>query len=100
MREVDKVVVKGKTEAVSVYEVLDYHTDESFPHLVDVLDYYKNGLSHYRKQNWDKASIALREALALNPQDKLSQIYLERTEYMKSHPPGDDWDGIWVLRSK
>jgi adenylate cyclase len=100
VREVDKVVVKGKTEAVSVYEVLDYHTDESFPHLVDVLDYYKNGLGHYRKQNWDKASIALREALALNPQDKLSRIYLERAEYMKAHPPGDDWDGIWVLKSK
>jgi adenylate cyclase len=100
VREVDRVVVKGKTEAVGVYEVLDYHTDESFPHLVEVLDYYKNGMGWYRKQEWDKAAAALREALRLNSQDKLSRIYLERAEYMKANPPGGDWDGVWVLQAK
>jgi adenylate cyclase len=100
VREVDRVVVKGKTEAVGVYEVLDYHTDESFPHLVEVLDYYKNGIGWYRKQEWDKAAAALREALRLNSQDKLSRIYLERAEYMKANPPGGDWDGVWVLQAK
>jgi adenylate cyclase len=100
VREVDHVVVKGKSEAVGVYEVLDYHTDETFPNLSDFLQCYKGGLAHYRKQEWDKATAALSEALQMNPNDKLSQIYSERALYMKANPPGDDWNGVWVLKSK
>jgi adenylate cyclase len=100
VREADRVVVKGKSEAVNIYEVLDYHNDETFPHLTEVLQCYKTGLSHYRKQEWDKALAALGEASALNPQDKLSQLYIERAMWMKSNPPGDDWNGVWVLKSK
>jgi adenylate cyclase len=100
VREVDRVVVKGKTEAVGVYEVLDYHNDETFPHLADVLQSYRTGLTHYRKQEWDRALAALGEGLKMNPQDKLSHMYVERAQWMKANPPGDDWDGVWVLKSK
>jgi adenylate cyclase len=100
VRDVDKVVVKGKTEAVSVFEVLDYHTEETFPNLPEVLDYYKNGLIYYRKQQWEKAGKSFQEALRLNPGDKLSTAYTERVSYLQAHPPGDDWDGVWVMKSK
>ena len=100
VREADLVVVKGKTEAVAIYEVLDFHNDESFPNMLDVLEYYRNGFSWYRKQQWDKAESAFTRAIELNPKDKLSQIYLERTGYMKTNPPAADWDGTWVLKSK
>jgi adenylate cyclase len=100
MREVDLVVVKGKTEPVAVFEVLDYFTEESFPNLSDFLGYYKNGIAAYRKQQWDRAIAAFGQSLKLRPTDKLSQIYVERSEQMKEHPPGDDWNGVWVLKSK
>jgi adenylate cyclase len=100
VREVDRVVVKGKTEAVGVYEVLDYHTPESFPNLSDVLQCYRDGLDQYRRQEWDKALSSLGEGLKMNPNDKLSQMYVERAQWMKANPPGNDWNGIWVLKSK
>lgn len=100
VREADKVVVKGKTEAVNIYEVLDYHTEETFPNLTEVLQNYKSALVHYRKQEWDTCLGLLREGLRLNPHDKLTQIYIERAEFMKANPPGDNWDGVWVLKSK
>jgi adenylate cyclase len=100
VREVDRVVVKGKTEAVAVYEVLDCHTDETFPNLIEVLDSYKNGLIYYRKRQWEKAAKSFDEALALNPNDMLSRTYRERVDYLRARPPADDWDGVWVMTSK
>ena len=36
-REVDRVIVKGKTEPASIFEILDYHTEETFPNLRECL---------------------------------------------------------------
>lgn len=99
MREVDKVIVKGKTEPVGVYEVLDYHTEETFPHLPEVVGLFRGGLGYYRKGEFDRAIKQFQEALALHPGDRLSATYIERCEYLKAHPQ-ENWDGVWVMKSK
>lgn len=99
MREVDKVIVKGKTEPVGVYEVLDYHTEETFPHLPEVVGLFRGALGYYRKGEFDRAIKQFQEALALHPGDRLSATYIERCEYLKAHPP-ENWDGVWVMKSK
>jgi adenylate cyclase len=100
IREVDQVVVKNRQEAVTVFEVLDYYTEETFPNLVEAVEYFNNGLFHYRNQRWDKAMTSFREAVSLNPSDKLPQLYIERCAHLKENAPGDDWKGIWVLKTK
>ena len=99
-REIDLVVVKGKTRPVGVYEVLDYHTDETFPNLMNVVNQFKDGVTKYRGGKWDAAINAFREALRLNPADKLSEIYIERCEKLKLDPPQGEWDGVWVMEKK
>ena len=98
-REVDFVVVKGKTEPVAVYEILDYHTDETFPNVMEALNHFKSALGHYREGKWDDATAAFNEVLGLNSEDRLSQIYIDRCEQLKASPP-PDWKGIWVMESK
>ncbi len=44
MREIDLVVVKGKTQPVAIHEILDYHTEETYPRLVDALGEFRDGL--------------------------------------------------------
>jgi len=100
MREIDKVIVKGKTEPVSVFEVLDYHTDATFPNLPDTLSAFKNGLEEYRNRRWDKAIKSFSEARSHNPGDHLSELYIGRSNLMKSSPPPKDWDGTWVMTAK
>ena len=99
IRNVDYVVVKGKTEPVGVYEVLDYHTDESFPNVMEALNQFKDGLQKYRAGNWDTAIDAFKETLLLNPNDKPSQMYIERCDHLLANPP-EDWTGIWIMTSK
>jgi adenylate cyclase len=102
-RELDLVVVKGKTRPVAIYEILDYHTDESYPQMIDALRHFKAGLVKYRQQKWDDAAAEFKEVLALNERDKAAKLYVERCEYLKQNPPtvaGEAWDGVWVLESK
>jgi len=100
MREADRVVVKGKTEPVVIFECLDYHTEASFPNPMEVINHFKDGLAKYRKQDWDKAKMAFAEALKAHPGDKLSKIYIERCDYFQKSPPGEKWDGVWIMKDK
>ncbi|MBF0093452.1 MAG: GAF domain-containing protein [Alphaproteobacteria bacterium] len=100
IREVDKVVVKGKTEPVAIHEVMEFHTPESFPNLMDVLGHFKDGLAEYRGARWDRAIAAFEKALAANPRDKLSDTYIGRCRHMIEVPPVGEWDGVWVMKDK
>ena len=98
-REVDHVVVKGKTEPVAVHEVLDYHTARTFPNLMDAVNHFRDGIDKYRAGNWDTAIEAFRETLRANPDDALAATYIERCTVLRDDPPAD-WNGIWVMTSK
>jgi len=100
IREVDRVVVKGKTETVGVYEVLDYHDEDTFPNVMEVVNHFKKGLHQYRNGAWDRAIDAFTEALKLHEDEKLCRMYIERCEYLRESPPGDTWDGVWIMKSK
>ncbi|EAQ29335.1 Adenylate/Guanylate Cyclase [Erythrobacter sp. NAP1] len=100
LREVDRVVVKGKSEPVGVFECLDYHSDATFPNLMDVLGNFNEGVKLYRGQEWDRAAGYFKKAMEANPEDKLSQTYIDRCQLMKDNPPGDEWDGVWIMKEK
>jgi adenylate cyclase len=99
-REVDYVVVKGKTEPVAIYEILDYHNEQTFPNIVEVVALFKNGLSKYRKRQWQQAISLFNEALVLNPADKVCQLYLDRCRKLENAMLEDDWNGVWIMESK
>ncbi|MEO5360309.1 MAG: GAF domain-containing protein [Nitrospirota bacterium] len=100
IRDIDDVIVKGKTKAVRIYEVLDYHTETTFPYLMEVVGYFREGRKLYQLGDWDRAARAFKESLKLHTADKLSKIYLERCEHLKTNPPEGPWDGIWTMTSK
>ena len=99
-REVDLVVVKGKTEPVAIYEILDYHTDETYPLVSDALGRFRDGLAKYRRRDFVPARALFQEVLAINPDDKTAQMYVERCDLLAEQPPAPDWVGVWVMDHK
>jgi adenylate cyclase len=100
LRDVDLVVVKGKTQPVRVFEILDYHDAESFPNLMDVVNHFNEGMADYRGGKWGQAIARFTRCLELNPADGLSHTYIERCETLRASPPEGEWDGVWVMKSK
>jgi adenylate cyclase len=100
VRNIDQVVVKGKTEPIGVYEVLDHHTEDSFPNLMDVVSYFNDGMRNYRTTKFSNAIAQFEKALSLHPGDKLSTIYIERCRHLIENPPVDGWNGVWVMTQK
>ena len=98
IRELDLIRVRGINAPVPVYEVLDFHTRESFPNLDVVLPAFKEGLALYRQQSWDRAASRFSEALSAFPGDRPSRLYLQRCETYRTDPPATGWDGAWDVR--
>jgi adenylate cyclase len=99
MRELDHVVVKGKTKPVAIYEVMDWHTEETYPNMVDALGRFRDGLSKYRSGDFAGARELITKVLELNPSDKAAKLYIERCDQLIANPPAH-WDGVWVMESK
>jgi adenylate cyclase len=99
-RLVDNVVVKGKTEPVGIYELLDHHTEESFPNMIDALATFRDGMERYQAAKWKEARKQFSEVLKMNPHDKCAEIYIERCEYLLDKVKPADWDGVWRLTAK
>ena len=100
LRALDKVIVKGKTEPVTIYECLD-HLDHSLAaDLMDVIAQFNDGVRCYRERDFEKAKARFAETLRLKPGDAPSEMYLQRCEVLIAEPPPDDWDGVWIMTEK
>ncbi|NGZ06190.1 MAG: GAF domain-containing protein [Magnetococcales bacterium] len=99
-RYVDDLVVQGKTRPVGVHEVLDYHTEESFPNMERVLTWFAAGRRAYVQGAWDEAISAFQEAVHLHPKDRLSTTYIERCLTLRDLPVDPGWNGVWVMKKK
>jgi adenylate cyclase len=99
-RELDMLVVVGKTEPIRVYELIGMKDGQIDPKLEKFLDLYSKGLTLYRSREWTSAIEHFEKAIKLKPDDYPSQIYVERSNLYIMTPPPDDWNGVFILRSK
>lgn len=66
----------------------------------ELLKLYNEALVLYKERNWEGAREIFKKALKVVPEDGPSRLYIERcNEYIK-RPPGDDWDGVFVMKTK
>lgn len=99
-RYLDKIIVKGRTQPVKMFEVADLRSEAS-QQLFDCIGLYEQGMEAYLTQNWDEAAKLFSKSLELEVHDvNPSKMLLDRAKELKKNPPGDLWDGVFVMKSK
>jgi adenylate cyclase len=98
-RELDLLVVAGKTEPIRVFELLAA-AGQLKPEVAELRHLFAEGLEAYRGTKWDIAERKFRECLTLCPGDGPSRAFVDRVATLRAHPPAGDWNGVWGMASK
>jgi adenylate cyclase len=98
-RPVDKVKVKGKEEAVAIFEPV-CESKDSTPELEQELTQLNSAYGHYLNQQWDDAENAYNKLLTAYPTKMIYQIYIERISQLRDAELAADWDGSFTHTSK
>ncbi len=95
MREIDKVAVKGKREAFSVYEAFDGNPPALIEQKLKMRNQYQEGLYYYQQRNFTEALKLFVECQDLCPTDIATAMHLDRCERFAQVPPPENWDGVF-----
>lgn len=107
-RLLDKIIVVGRTKPVTVYEIVTLRSDANAKTLRCVR-LFEMGLKEYYDQNFDEALELFKQSARLEPNQpgitpgvktNPSLLFIDRCEIMKTSPPGEVWDGIYVMEYK
>jgi adenylate cyclase len=98
-REVDKVVVKGRTEGLAIFEPIGKVGEVGDTQLQEI-DRFHKAIEHYRKQRWDDAEAVLKNLAYAAPESKLYKLYAKRVAQFRQNTPGPAWNGTWIFTTK
>jgi adenylate cyclase len=97
-RELDAVRVKGKNEPVKIYEPLGLRTALDGARVTRAEQFHE-ALKLYRARQFG-AALRLLEDLARDRDEGLFALYRERVTHFLADPPPQEWDGVFVHKTK
>lgn len=99
-RFLGKVQVKGKEEAVYVFEIYDGDPEQVIDLKLKTKSDFELGLDFYFKRDFADSVGLFKKVLDVNPEDKTARLYLERSAQFVVQGVPDDWQGIEAMDAK
>ncbi len=96
-RFLDIVKVKGKSEAVYIFEIIDGDPDDIRQLKLKTKDAFTKAVNLYKAQHFSEALKVFEEVLAINNHDRTAEIYIGRCRNFISNGVPVDWDGIETI---
>lgn len=100
LRRIDLIRVKGKEAPTEIYEILDYHDEETLARFDAILADFDAGIRCYRARQWARALAHFADVLKVFPNDGPSWVYTDRCLYQRDNAPPEHWDGVWTMKTK
>lgn len=97
-RELDFIKVKGKSEPVRIYELLQLKS-KSAEKIDEIKSLFEFGLHFYRNKQWDKSEAFFTKCYE-KYNDLPSKVFIERIHHFKLVPPPAKWDGVFEMKVK
>ena len=98
-RELDRVRVKGKDEAVTIFEPVGLEGEVERERL-EIIEHFHRALQAYRGQDWDMAERQFSSLARIESESRLCRTFLERIAILRQQPPGPGWDGAFTFETK
>lgn len=98
VRKLDMLRVVGKSKPDTVYELVG-RIGEVPEEKISIINQYHEALEVYNQWEWRRARDMFK-VLADKFQDGPSMMYQERCSDFMETPPPEDWDGVFVLKTK
>jgi tetratricopeptide (TPR) repeat protein len=70
------------------------------PEKQQVLEHFAEGRKNYKLMKFNEAKKNFAKALKIDPEDGPSKIYFQRCKHYMENPPSEDWDGVFVMKTK
>ncbi len=99
-RFLDVARVKGKKEAVYIFEVLDGEPEEIKVLKTETKAIFGKGIEAYKNRNFKEALDLFTEVVKINPLDAAASFYVNRCRNITGKQLPDDWSGIEVFDAK
>ena len=98
-REVDRIKVKGKNEAVGIYEPIGLESDVDASKREE-LKLWGQTLRAYRARQWDQVEVNLINLQRMYPGRGLYELYADRVAGFRRTPLPEGWDGVTAFEEK
>jgi adenylate cyclase len=104
VKELDMVRVKGKTEPVKIFEIMDFYTDyghHKLERILEEVEMHNSAVHLYRDAKFEEAKAIFEEIEKREDRCNLKTngIYIERCEHYIEQPP-KDFDGVFTHTTK
>lgn len=100
VRELDIVRVKGKTQPVSLYELVGEKSAVISDQKLEAIALYEAGRKAYLNRDFTTALGQFAAVLSLTPEDSAATLHIQRCQHWLKTSLPFDWDGVENLTEK
>lgn len=97
-RFLDIVKVKGKSEAVYIFEIIDGDSEDIKQLKIKTKKEFADAINYYKLGKFENAIELFENVYKINNHDQTAELYLKRCRNFIKHGIPDNWDGIETIK--